>query len=122
VTVIETIGYGGKRPDDFFKELEEMKPDIVVDFRENPYSTFLGVYTLPQLEKRLGEKYTWTRDLGNRTRQIPPTLVDEEAGLRKLQALAARSERIVLLCAEKLEENCHRGYIKKRFLQLSSQG
>jgi len=119
--MIETIGYGGKRPEDFFKELDEMKPDIVVDVRENPYNAFLGVYTLPQLAKRLGERYTWIRELGNKTRQLPPTLVDEEAGLRKLQAIVEKHDRIVLLCAEKLEENCHRGYVKKRFIELSSR-
>ena len=119
--MIETIGYGGKRPDDFFKELDEMKSDVVVDVRENPYNAFLGVYTLPQLEKRLGERYTWIKELGNKNRQLPPTLVDEEAGLRKLQAIVEKHERIVLLCAEKLEENCHRGYVKKRFIELSSR-
>ena len=48
---IETIGYGGKKPKDFFAELEALNPDIVVDVRENPHRAFLGVYTLPQLQK-----------------------------------------------------------------------
>ena len=117
---IDTIGYGGKKPKDFFAELETLNPDIVVDVREKPQRAFLGVYTLPQLQKRLGSKYVWIKELGNKTRQMPPTLVDEEAGLRKLQELAQQNERIVLLCAEKLEENCHRGYVKKRFLELNS--
>ena len=38
--MIETIGYGGKRPDDFFKELDEMKSDVVVDVREIPTTLF----------------------------------------------------------------------------------
>jgi uncharacterized protein (DUF488 family) len=117
---IDTIGYGGKKPDDFFAELEALNPDLVVDVREKPHRAFLGVYTMPQLQKRLGSRYVWIRELGNKTRMMPPTLVDEEAGLKKLQELASRHERIVLLCAEKLEENCHRGYVKKRFLQLNS--
>ena len=116
---IETIGYGGKKPTDFFAELEALNPDIVVDVREKPQRAFLGVYTLPQLRKRLGPKYIWIKELGNKTREMPPTLVDEELGLKKLQELAQKHEHIVLLCAEKLEENCHRGYIKKRFLELS---
>ncbi len=122
MATISTIGYGGKKPTDFFKELESMQPDIIVDVRENPYKAFLGVYTLPQLEKRFGSKYTWIKELGNRLRQMPPTLVDEEAGLEKLLALAEKHQHIVLLCAEKLEENCHRGYVKQRFIELSSRG
>lgn len=119
---VETIGYGGKKPDDFFKELDELNPDIVVDVRENPYRAFLGVYTLPQLEKRLGSKYTWIKELGNKTRMMPPTLVDETVGLEKLIEFSKTHKRIVLLCAEKLEENCHRGYVKRRFIELHSEG
>ena len=117
LTCIKTIGYGGKKPDDFFTELEALNPDIIVDVRENPYSAFLGVYTLPQLTKRLGSRYTWIKELGNRTRQMPPTLVDEESGLEKLKALAERHQCIVLLCAEKNEAECHRSYVKRRFTE-----
>ena len=117
---IETIGYGGKKPKDFFAELEALNPDIVVDVREKPQRAFLGVYTLPQLKKRLGAKYIWIKELGNKTRMMPPTLVDEEMGFKKLQKFASNHENIVLLCAEKLEENCHRGYVKKRFIEINS--
>ncbi|MCW4014117.1 MAG: DUF488 domain-containing protein [Candidatus Bathyarchaeota archaeon] len=118
MTIIETIGYGGKKPDDFFNELESLNPDIVVDVRENPYSAYLGVYTHPQLKKRLGSRYTWIKELGNKTRKMPPTLVDEEAGLEKLKTLVEKHQRIVLLCAEKHESDCHRGYVKKQFTQM----
>jgi hypothetical protein len=91
-----------------------MEPDVVVDVRENPYRAYLGVYTKPQLEKRLGSRYTWIRELGNRTRSMPPTLVDEERGLRALRELAETHRVLVLLCAEKDEAACHRGYIKMR--------
>ena len=118
LTSIFTIGYGGKKPEDFFSELEQPKPDVVVDVRENPYRAFLAVYTFPQLTKRLGSKYVWIQELGNKTRIMPPTLVDEETGMSKLRDLAKKHNRIVLLCAEKRESNCHRSVIKKRFLQL----
>ena len=121
MATIETIGYGGKKPDDFFKELDALNPSIVVDVRENPYNAYLGVYTLPHLTKRLGTKYIWIRELGNKTRTMPPTLVDEEKGLEKLIELATKHPIIVLLCAEKKEEDCHRSYVKKRFLELHHQ-
>ena len=118
LTSIFTIGYGGKKPEEFFCELEQLKPDVVVDVRENPYRAFLSVYTFPQLTKRLGSKYVWIQELGNKNRIMPPTLVDEEIGMSRLRDLAKKHKRIVLLCAEKQEDNCHRGVIKKRFLQL----
>jgi uncharacterized protein (DUF488 family) len=114
LVTVKTIGYGGKKPEDFFTELESMEPDVVVDVRENPYRAYLGVYTKPQLEKRLGSRYTWIRELGNRTRSMPPTLVDEERGLRALRELAETHRVLVLLCAEKDEAACHRSYIKMR--------
>jgi uncharacterized protein (DUF488 family) len=114
LVTVKTIGYGGKKPEDFFRELESMEPDVVVDVRENPYNAYLGVYTKPQLERRLGARYTWIRELGNRTRSMPPTLVDEERGLRALRELAETHRVLVLLCAEKDEAACHRSYIKMR--------
>jgi hypothetical protein len=86
----------------------------VVDVREDPYHAFLGVYTKAGLEARLGGRYVWVRELGNRTRELPPTLVDEEAGLNRLRELLAGRDRVALLCAEREEERCHRGYIKAR--------
>ena len=111
-----TIGYGGKKPGDFFAELDALKPDVVVDVREDPLHALLGVYTKRGLEARLGARYVWIRELGNSTRELPPTLVDEEEGLRKLRALMEEHKRVVLLCAEKDETRCHRGYIKAKIL------
>jgi uncharacterized protein (DUF488 family) len=109
-----TIGYGGKMPGRFFEELESLKADVVVDVRENPFRAFMNVYTKRELEKCLGDRYIWIRELGNKSRELPPMLVDEEEGLRKLRALMEKHRRIVLLCAEKDENRCHRGYIKDK--------
>ena len=114
---IETIGYGGKKPAEFFQELESLDPDIIIDVRENPDNAFLGCYTRPKLSEKLREKYTWIPELGNESREMPPTLKDEEEGIRKLLKLAEEKERIILLCSEKLEERCHRSYVKARFLK-----
>ena len=113
-----TIGYGGKKPESFFQELLSLEPDMVVDVRDDPYHAYLGVYTLPYLEKRLKEKYVWIKELGNKTRSLPPTLVDEDTGIRKLLELLTTHSRVVLLCAEKNEDNCHRKYIKEKALEI----
>jgi hypothetical protein len=52
-----TIGYDGKRPGDFYSEIEALRPDIIVDVRANPYHAFLGAYTKKVLEMRLRSRY-----------------------------------------------------------------
>lgn len=115
---ILTIGYGGKKPADFFSEIEEMAPDYIVDVRENPHSAYLGCYTKAHLMKRFDTRYVWIKDLGNRTRTLPPQLVNEEAGMAKLEELCEGTNKIVLLCAEKDEERCHRSYVKERIVEI----
>jgi len=117
LTQILTFGYGGKKPTDFFMELENMAPDYVVDVRESPHRAYLGSYTKAHLEKRL-ENYVWIRELGNSTRTLPPTLVNEAKGMEKLEKLCKGSSRVVLLCAEKDENRCHRSYVKEKIEQI----
>lgn len=113
---ILTIGYGGKKPNDFFQELERLQPCYVVDVRRDPFHAFLGVYTKSHLEKRV-PNYIWIGELGNRLRTLPPEYVNEYVGFAKLKVLAEDNVRIVLLCAEKDENRCHRKWIKERMLQ-----
>ena len=114
---ILTIGYGGKHPHEFFSELEALDPNIVIDVRANPFKAFLNVYTKPYLEARLKNRYVWIEELGNQTRSLPPILIDEEVGLRKVREYMRNNPRIILLCAEKDERKCHRSYIKSRLLE-----
>jgi len=116
-TKLLTIGYGGKRPADFFSELEAMDPDYIVDVRENPHRAYLGCYTKAHFEKRL-EHYVWIKELGNSTRTLPPHLVNENEGMAKLEQLCIGANRIVLLCAEKDEARCHRRYVKERIVDI----
>jgi len=84
---------------------------------ENPFKAYLNCYTKQSLEKRLKHKYVWNSELGNKTRTLPPTLVDEEEGLKKLSLFLSTHEKVVLLCAEKNDVDCHRSYIKKKIEQ-----
>lgn len=113
---IVTIGYGGKRPTDFFKELEDLEPDLIIDVRENPRRAYLGSYTKSYLQKRLGGKYIWLPECGNTTRKLPPTLKSDSFCIRRIAYFATRSHinKIVLLCAEKDETRCHRLYVKQK--------
>jgi uncharacterized protein (DUF488 family) len=109
-----TIGYGGKKPTDFFDELSSLNYDVVVDVREDPYHAYLNCYTKKHLEKELKDSYLWIPELGNRSRTLPPTLVDEKVGMEKLHTVMLENSVVVLLCAENKEDNCHRGYIRRR--------
>ena len=120
---VSLIGYGGtKKPKDFFARIKQMNVDLVVDVREDPFHAYLTPYKKPQLEKNLKDKYLWIPELGNKTRDINNIqLVDEEKGLQKLLELAKKHDHIVLLCAEKKDEACHRSYVRNRLLELMSE-
>jgi len=120
---VSLLGYGGtKKPEDFFARVDQLNPDLVVDVRANPHRAYRGTYTKTHLEKTLKQKYLWIPELGNKTRDINNIqLVDEEKGLQKLFELAEKYEHIVLLCAEKKDEDCHRSYVRNRFLELLAE-
>lgn len=114
---ILTIGYGGKRPHEFFDEIARLNADLVIDVRRDARHAFLGVYTAPSLAKRI-QNYVWIPELGNAKKSLSPliTLVDEEVGLARLLCLINNrpaAKRVLLLCAEADENHCHRAYVKR---------
>jgi len=116
---ILTIGYGGKKPKDFFREIEQLQPCLVVDVRRDNKHAFLGVYTGTGLASRI-PRYEWIPELGNKKKSLPPEYIDEKVGFAKLHILMSAHPRIVLLCAEKDENRCHRSFIKKRVLEVEN--
>jgi len=122
MTEIVTIGYGGKKPSEFFEELKELNADLTIDVRHNPHHAFLGVYTYKPLFIRV-RGYVWIKELGNKLKTLPPELIDEELGLAKAVRLITfkKAKRVVLLCAEKDENRCHRKYVKEK-LQARLEG
>jgi len=114
---ILTIGYGGKTPTEFFKELQKLEPCVVVDVRRDPEHAFLGIYTKSHLKKVI-PNYVSIPELGNKVKTLPPEYVNKKAGFIKLLTLLQTNKRIVLLCAEKNEENCHRKFIKEELLSI----
>ena len=116
--MIRTIGYGNKPPAVFFKELEELNPDLVIDVRASPRG-WSHSYSKRGLEKRLGEKYVWLPMCGNATKVLPPTLSDESACLKEIRKHMEAHGLVVLLCAEMDENRCHRHYIANRIKEAS---
>jgi uncharacterized protein (DUF488 family) len=125
-----TIGYGGRRPDDFVKLLAEHGVRTVADVRIAPEHAFLGVFAkarTPQsgIEKLLADAgigYASLKELGNpfrdeadwpgRTREL---LARE--GEERTRRLLALDGPICLLCAERKPDACHRTLIAEWLAQ-----
>ncbi len=110
---IYTFGYSDRKFTELFDLVATLNIPLVVDIRENPLSRWTP-WNRERLKKVFGKRYTWIRELGNRTREPNDILlVDEEAGLYLLERLLRRCGSVLLLCACKDAARCHRSYIAK---------
>lgn len=125
-----TVGYGNVVPDEFFVKLNALKPDLIVDVRADPWHAWSSCYTARFLMKKF-PNYVPIPALGNRSRTLPPRLVNEQVGLRQLLMLLSSEWRVfgktvkfppvntvVLLCSELDENRCHRKYVKEKLVRL----
>ena len=111
-----TIGYGGRRFDDFVTPLQQHGISLVVDIRRFPRSK-MPEYNKESIEAKLPEfgiSYIWMGDtLGGLRRGGYPKYMesdDYQAGITKLVELAEQGN-IVLMCKERTDAACHRRYI-----------
>jgi uncharacterized protein (DUF488 family) len=111
-----TIGYGGRRFDDFVVLLQQHGISLVVDIRRFPRSK-MPEYNKESIEAKLpqfGISYIWIGEtLGGLRRGGYPKYMesdDYQAGITKLLELAEQGN-IVLMCKERTDAACHRRYI-----------
>jgi len=111
-----TIGYGGRRFDDFVALLQQHGISLVVDIRRFPRSK-MPEYNKESIEAKLpqfGISYIWMGEtLGGLRRGGYPKYMesdDYQAGITKLLELAEQGN-IVLMCKERTDAGCHRRYI-----------
>jgi uncharacterized protein (DUF488 family) len=111
-----TIGYGGRRFDDFVALLQHHGISLVVDIRRFPRSK-MPEYNKQSIESKLpqfGISYIWMGEtLGGLRRGGYPKYMesdDYQAGITKLLGLAEQGN-IVLMCKERTDAACHRRYI-----------
>jgi len=111
-----TIGYGGRRFDDFVALLQQHGISLVVDIRRFPRSK-MPEYNKESIEAKLpqfGISYIWMGEtLGGLRRGGYPKYMesdDYQAGITKLLELAEQGN-IVLMCKERTDAACHRRYI-----------
>jgi hypothetical protein len=78
MTVLYTIGYGGRRPQDFVALLTQHNIELICDVRAEPRRAYPGIYTfnpekgrgpLLPLLAQAGIDYRWFPELGDPDRQ-----------------------------------------------------
>lgn len=128
VGTIVSIGYEGRTLEEFIKELQQAKVEVLVDVRLTPLSRKSGFSktALSQALTENGIEYWHAKELGNpkenRAHFYEGRLdVGRERYLAHLnngsrstyEAVIERSKecRIALLCVEKDDRSCHRGCI-----------
>ncbi|MBE6459442.1 MAG: DUF488 domain-containing protein [Alphaproteobacteria bacterium] len=133
MTKIFTIGFSGKKPDDFLDILNAAKINCVWDIRLWRTSRFVPFYSGTNLAATLGSRYEYHPEFAPTTDILASykdgciTWPDYERMYRELLAtrnptagLALNSlDRICLLCTEKSATQCHRRlaaeYIAEQF-------
>jgi len=119
-----TIGYGGRKPDEFLDILGRFGVAIVVDVRLRADRASMGSYAkakdpskgIEGLLGRAGIEYLSLVELSNLFldfddwQRMYRTLL-EKAGDLLVERLLRISKPFCLMCAEKLAEQCHRAII-----------
>lgn len=121
---IYTIGYGGRRPQEFLALLKERGIRAVVDVRLRPDRSSMGVYAraknadkgIEALLSGAGIAYYSFIELGNIFRDLDDwqqryQQLMNRAGDLLTRRLLEVPGPLCLLCAEKLTDQCHRKLI-----------
>lgn len=114
---IYTIGYGGRKFEDFVRILKNFGIETVIDVRAFPTSKYPG-FKREELEKNLphfGISYIRIEELGGYRKGGYEAYTQTEEfgqGLEKLEELA-RQKLSVLMCLEGYPSGCHRRFIAR---------
>lgn len=108
---LETIGYADReaeqRIDDFLAQPHAM----LVDIRYRPYSRWRPAFNHGALAKRHNKQYHLLLSLGNKNYNDPTkdiVIADPEDGVRNVLRLLDEGHSLMLMCACKDYERCHR--------------
>ena len=124
---IYTLGYSGWRIEDVEAVLDRLGA-ILVDVRMVPRTRWQPQWNAAALHARLGDRYVWLREFGNRNykgtfEQIE--IADFPTGEKRLREIAAtgpalsevEGKAVVLLCGCRDVNVCHRKVLAERLAQ-----
>jgi uncharacterized protein (DUF488 family) len=119
-----TIGYGGRKPEEFVALLIRHGVQSIADVRIRPESASMGAYVKARdadkgIQKLLGDRgiaYHPILELGNLFRdledwRLPYRVLFERAGDLLVGRLDGLPQPFCLLCAERRVTDCHRQVI-----------
>jgi uncharacterized protein (DUF488 family) len=118
---IYTIGYGGRKFEQFLELLKRWGIEQVVDVRAFPTSKCPD-YKKEELEKSLpplGIAYVWLRELGGYRKGGYEQFTHKDEfreGLKKLEELA-KQRSTVIMCLETYPSGCHRRFISRELVK-----
>lgn len=109
---LSTLGYAHPDAETRLHHLMSEPQTLLIDIRLSPWSRWRPAWNTNALASRFGNRYIWAKRLGNvnykdRERGIQLAEGHEEA-IQKAVNLLQRGYSLVLLCACKHEETCHR--------------
>jgi len=128
---ILTIGYEGRKIDEFLSIIIKNKVRLLIDVRRNAFSRKPGFSKshLKDILEKQGISYLHLPELGIETSRrqnltqngftklfeiYALELATKEDLLKSIRSLAQKN-RVALMCFEAKEEDCHRGIIAQRF-------
>jgi uncharacterized protein (DUF488 family) len=116
---IYTLGYSGWKTEDVEAVIQRLDA-ILVDVRMVPRTRWAPAWNSAALAARLGERYTWLREFGNRnykgtSEQIE--IADFPTGERRLREIVATGKAAILLCGCRDVNVCHRKVVAERLAQ-----
>jgi uncharacterized protein (DUF488 family) len=120
-----TIGYGNYPIERFITFLQNIGIDLIIDIRSSPYSQFNPQFNREKLENSLRENNVDYRYMGDKIggRYSHPSLLFHDGtvnyrkvrdtekfqdGINEVLSIIFSGKKIVLMCAEKEPERCHR--------------
>jgi uncharacterized protein (DUF488 family) len=113
--MIYTFGYYGKDFQDFKTTVSQLNA-VVVDIRLVPRSRFFPAWNKSHLQQTFGEAYVHIPELGNKGfKEKRIEIADIEHGLAKLRAI---KRDLILICACKFFNRCHRKPITRQLQSL----
>lgn len=118
---IYTLGYSGWKIEDIEAVVERLDA-VLVDVRMVPRSR-VPTWNVGVLGRRLGGRYLWLREFGNRNYKGGPIdIVDFAAGQAKLAEVVASGKAIILFCGCADVSVCHRKLLAESLAQVWQVG